>query len=341
MEGVGMQTFKYANIINGSLCVIVSLALLSIICNISSLNKAPTGIYWVLALAFYMCLVNFFSYAASMPLKETAKSIFTVLVFPICFTYAYIKSSDKDFSKVAIFFAIITICIASFFFYTRFNDSLRREGQIHAYIIIASATTILLSKKKILSLFFIMLAIAMTFLSAKRGGILAISLASFSYLIIEYIILEKKNKAFGILAFVVALMFVAFAGYKVYTKMSYLLNERFDEMSYGGGSGRLYIWQSVIDKYFEQSGFSMIFGSGFFGIQEQIGMQAHNEFLEILFAYGVIGLFLYIMFWLSLNAFLPILVTIQPSISEGIHTSLSVHVPIPMMVQDLLSDFTE
>ena len=300
MEGIGMQTYKYANIINGSLCAVVCLSILSIIFNISSLKNAPSCVYWIIAFTFYMCLINFFSYVSTMPLKETAKSVLTVMTFPACFLYAYIKSSDKDFSRVAIFFAIITICLASFFFYTRFGDSLRREGQIHAYVVIASLTTILLSKKKIISLLFIMLAIAVTLLSAKRGGILAVSLASFSYLIIEYIILEKKNKTFGILAFIIALIFVAFAGYKVYSKMSYLLNERFDEIGYGGGSGRLYIWQSVIDKYFEQSGFPMIFGSGFFSVQESIGIQAHNEFLENLFAYGIVGLFLYIMFWFAM-----------------------------------------
>lgn len=64
-----------------------------------------------------------------------------------------------------------------------------------------------------------------------------------------------------------------------------------------GGNGRLEIWQDVLSYWFtDENLFRMIFGHGFNSISKKIGMGGHNDFLEMLYCYGLIGLTLLLYF---------------------------------------------
>ena len=78
-----------------------------------------------------------------------------------------------------------------------------------------------------------------------------------------------------------------------------ILNRLF-AISVDGGSGRIKIWNLIIERYRLSSTIDKIFGHGFHAVLYRIAplgisRYAHNSFLETLYDYGAIGLMLIVM----------------------------------------------
>lgn len=138
-----------------------------------------------------------------------------------------------------------------------------------------------------------------------RTGLLAFALASASFLILAY---RAKVSIKILISIAGALVFSVF----IFVVLSYTNSEIVNKMFHGGVvrlenlnfSGRIYIWTSLLHGYFSGSVADQLFGSGigssstylvtFHG--DTIGdiAVAHNEFIRLLFEYGLFGLLLYL-----------------------------------------------
>jgi hypothetical protein len=68
-----------------------------------------------------------------------------------------------------------------------------------------------------------------------------------------------------------------------------------------GGSGRLQIYSKVLSILASESNpIYIIFGHGTNSIPKYIGIGGHNDFLEVIFCYGMVGLILYLGLWVTL-----------------------------------------
>ena len=67
------------------------------------------------------------------------------------------------------------------------------------------------------------------------------------------------------------------------------------------GSGRLYIWESLYYRLKTQDVILWIFGNGHLAttVYSWENLSAHNDFLEILYNYGLFNLFIYVSFVFS------------------------------------------
>lgn len=138
-----------------------------------------------------------------------------------------------------------------------------------------------------------------TFLSGKRTGVLAVFCAMIVYLAIEHWHKSKKKymvvlqlSGFVILS-VAAIIFIDYRyNLGLITRLLNVVND--------GGSGRSEIWQSIWEGFKLDGIMQQLFGHGLYATESVAGMMAHNDFLEILFDYGVIALLFFILFYFSL-----------------------------------------
>lgn len=76
-----------------------------------------------------------------------------------------------------------------------------------------------------------------------------------------------------------------------------------------GGNGRQDIWLQVLALWIDGGLFQLIFGHGVNAISLKIGLGGHNDFLEMLYCYGIVGLLLLVSFIISLYKVLKISVS--------------------------------
>ena len=67
-----------------------------------------------------------------------------------------------------------------------------------------------------------------------------------------------------------------------------------------GGNGRVDIIGNVWFHFIDKGLINLLFGSGYFAVAMDTHLSAHNDFLEILYDYGIVGLVLFLCFWFSL-----------------------------------------
>lgn len=153
---------------------------------------------------------------------------------------------------------------------------------------------------------FIALIFIITLYSLKRTAIL-IMLAAL--LVCIYFDFFNRNKGATTSRIVILLLIVISAGFLLYHPSSPLANvmERFSSIEDDNGSGRETIYDEVIAMFDKLPLYSQFFGKGFCMVQEDIRgggdgvvLSAHNDFLEILYDFGFVGIVIYISFIIKL-----------------------------------------
>lgn len=67
-----------------------------------------------------------------------------------------------------------------------------------------------------------------------------------------------------------------------------------------GGNGRWELFANTINMFLDSDVVSIIFGHGVDSVSKALGLGAHNDFFEMLYCYGLIGLILMLYFWFVL-----------------------------------------
>lgn len=177
---------------------------------------------------------------------------------------------------------------------------LTASGEASIYYIITLLPFILCCSGKVRNLLLIM-TIVSVFITLKRTALIAIVLSLFVYLFVRFKNRDERKLRlvlYGIAALIVFViayqLAVKYTGNDILTK---LLDTQED-----GGSNRNIIYQAVIDQFSSISTSQKLFGVGYNGVRYSYNIisagtivSAHNDFLEVLCDYGVIGLFLYIL----------------------------------------------
>ena len=150
-----------------------------------------------------------------------------------------------------------------------------------------------LTKKGIIKLASVIIACLAVFLSLKRTAILGLFLMAF-FLILYYF---KGSSRFKLKATIAILLITVVAlNYNKITELIVIdVLNRFDTLSEDGGSGRFDIYKKCW-KTIENGGvFRLFFGCGYNGFINFYGSEfsSHNDILEVLIDYGIIGLFIY------------------------------------------------
>lgn len=171
--------------------------------------------------------------------------------------------------------------------------------QIIPYFILWTVPFLFLKKTKINYILIAISAIALL-VSAKRGPIVAFSIAMLFF----YITNTKFNirKLVGILIALLITLYVINTYFESELNNFFLRWENdFDEGS-SMGSGRTNIWETVLTDWSKGDLFNLFFGKGFESSHELLynetgyAISAHNDWIDILYNFGISGIIIFAAF---------------------------------------------
>lgn len=228
---------------------------------------------------FYWVAIMLLSYYAVLNLGTTKFHVAVVLLLLPLLAYIFLKTRNAEA------------------FYT---DMLAVNP---VYFLAYLMPVVMLVKSKLLKWGYLFLLFVLIILSYKRLAILAYVT---SLLVYFYFLSTKSSSNAGLWKSVMiglgAAMFVAvlaFAFQRLSGMFQLEWSERMSTMVESGGSGRLTIYQEVFRSFMADPSYWLM-GRGHNGVFLTLGIWAHNDLLEILYDFGIIGVTLYLLFILRL-----------------------------------------
>ena len=247
----------------------------------------------------YLSLVTFFD----LDINATAFSnVFSVFLWII--VLKQVSSMEIDINKLEIIILLMSIMcniISSIYVFDivpkiQYMEHIQRIGAINSiYYILITFPFVFLFRNWLWSVFFSLLPLFAFMISGKTTCILCgIAILCF-YIFKNLMNIELKSRILFILVVVLLCWIVS-----PYIDFTTLLDNSHEDFS-TGGNGRAEIMRKVLYLLIYVSNTSsIIFGHGVNAISRTIGIGGHNDFLEVLYCYGLIGLFLFIAFLIYL-----------------------------------------
>lgn len=136
-------------------------------------------------------------------------------------------------------------------------------------------------------------------MSGKRAGMLAVSMMVFIF----YFDFSMKNIKKSVQN-TLLLIIIIIAAYFIYIYFEQQFNldviSRIENLSEDGGSGRDRRWRTILYGISNTSIIEFFFGHGYKSTSNYAGGEAHNDFLQVFYEYGIFAFMLYIGLFVSL-----------------------------------------
>ena len=227
---------------------------------------------------------------------EMFQTILWALLFEA--SYLLIKKNRDNLNKFRTFFFLVAIYGGFFFFQSRidmFMHDLTQSNTI--YFVFLTLPWLLLVKRKTTRLFFLILFTALAIWSLKRSMLLSVLLIWASYVLS---LLRDRRRIFLKLSVVVVLIVGGIFGYSYGDELlDGELSERVNREETDEGRNRLAIWTVTWSMIENSSKDALVLGHGHFGVRRDslLEISAHNDFLEVIYDYGLVIFVLYIGLW--------------------------------------------
>jgi len=252
------------------------------------------------AFTFYVVPIALFFFLYNGQKLAQILSSLNALSLPL-FTYMFTLWIVSHIRKLYFFNVIIVIAfiyvliqyfIISNILFTVYNYNININI---SYIPLLLLFIILAINNKYVSGVSIILVCIALLVSGKRGGTIAFFFAIFLTILLWFSN-NNKRKAILLLIFIGGVIF-----YLLYFTDFLSANrtlERFFDNNGDMDSGRSNIYMNVFTMFLKSDFFNMLLGHGFGTVElhSKSGLSAHDDFLEVLYDFGVVGLILYCRF---------------------------------------------
>lgn len=165
------------------------------------------------------------------------------------------------------------------------------------YILLSLIPGMLVFKRKLLTYMGIAVCVVFVIMAMKRGAII---IAAFTLFLIIRHDLKVSKGSYKIAVFALVVISIAFLVQFVEHMLdtSDYFNERIAATLEGDSSDRDIIYQRFWNTYLHDSNpFQYLLGRGAMSTLKYGNIYAHNDWLEILFCQGVVGIFIFIYYW--------------------------------------------
>ena len=280
---------------------------------VANFQKEPAVVkalsIFYLSLAIYGIIVlvegkNFHTLTSPIvPVNYLFKTSWSLL--PIFAFYNFAKKGllTKQFMLKWIYACVVVATIS--YYFGMLQSLARHEGEEEAtnnggYIIVSLLPMFIFLKDRSKQQYLLLAgALLLAFLSMKRGAILVGGIAVAVY----FWYLFRNSKKSRKLQIFVVLMLVVSGGVYVFDRLSTTseyFQERVDETMEGDSSGRDFIQGFLIDYYMTQyTPTEQLVGRGGNATLDVLGQFAHNDWIELGINQGLLGMLLYLFFWIA------------------------------------------
>lgn len=231
------------------------------------------------------------------------KSIYISLMPPYAF-FVFFKNKKIDLSWIhVVFFLLLAVVLVQYLASKRLNESLYVNAEERVvnvgYEILALLPMVWFWKKKPI-IQYVLMAVIMAFVlsTVKRGAILIGVLCTVYILVVSLRSSSRKAKWYiwllGVAFVVVAVRYAI----NVYQN-SQLLQTRVENTLEGDSSYRNQLYKYAWDLFLNSNIVNALFGHGAEATWRLFGNAAHNDWLEILVNQGLLGVIVYLYYWVS------------------------------------------
>jgi O-antigen ligase len=291
--------FGYGRVLALSDLLILSFLIL----NSSQLRRMPPFVFLICLWLIWVLItcIGLFSYGADTAILSVLEVIYCPLLF--LFFFVALRHKPELLRTTNMFFLLLlAFCLVLFFLVANYQNMLLQSSFSSlndVYFLLLMLPWVLLYPKVLWKYVGIAIIIFAVLWSMKRTALFALVFALLTYFLSERI---RARKVFdwrwmaGISLFaVISLQLYSYVDVKTngffLSRISSILDDR--------GSGRLDIYNEVIRLQSESTIDSWVLGHGhdtvrkFNTMEESEYLSAHNDWLEVLFDYGLPGLVLY------------------------------------------------
>lgn len=243
---------------------------------------------------FFISIIIYLSFSTSLFMTLT-ESILVTLFYPsiIFLSLSYDKFNKKHFDIQNIIFISIFIIL---YFYTRLILGINHGLVINScYYLLLMLPNILLQKNKNLKNILLVLVLIVILFSMKRTALMAYIISMMIYLSIKFI--KNKNISKKTVLLVPISSAILFLGIIILNRVvTNLFNNnifnRFGTLNDTRGS----LISTLLDILYTNTPIiNWIFGRGYNSTELYLnGLTSHNDFIEILFNFGIVGLIMYL-----------------------------------------------
>jgi O-antigen ligase len=303
----------------GWILIASNILMLATICFYSAQLRSPSTLlkllfFWIFWLPLTCLLL--------LPdgLFASIKGLMEVLYCPLFFIVFYVFTTKQPVLRqkmVSIFMVLLAFVSLLFSFVFVYQNSHLRGSLLYAqlndaYYVLLLLPWVLLCKKPLFRNLGIFLVAGIVFWSLKRTALIALVAALAVYLLAECFCSRKKMQLRWVITSFIVILGVLLMFYEFEKKTAGTFSTRIASVSEDSGSGRLDIYASVIDAQWRSSALGWAFGHGHNGVRRERvhatgggwdgirTLSAHNDWLEVLFDYGLPGLAMYSMFHITL-----------------------------------------
>ena len=165
------------------------------------------------------------------------------------------------------------------------------------YFVYLTLPWLLFGSKKTPSIILMMIFTFLAMLSLKRSMLLSTVLVWAFYFL--YGMENRRNRIFTILFSLAIVVGIYMLYDRVDDRLGGLLTERVNKEETNTGRSREAIWEITASMIQNSSIDKLIVGHGHFGVRRDsfLGISAHNDFLEVIYDYGIIIFILYLCLW--------------------------------------------
>lgn len=136
----------------------------------------------------------------------------------------------------------------------------------------------------------------------KRGAIVVGAMGLMMYIYYQMRTVNKKYKVRGYILISIVAVVIGYFAYDMFISNEYLIS-RMEQMVEGNVSGRDRIYANIFNGWLESDSFmNLLFGYGFAGsrLLSGSGHFAHNDWLELLSNFGLLGVSIYLILFYSI-----------------------------------------
>ena len=194
-------------------------------------------------------------------------------------------------------FVIIPIVVYAFILFIRSDIiSIKLGGNDAVFVISAYLPFVFaLKDRRVLKTILIFMFLILAALSFKRSIILAVLISLFFYI---WLMLDKR--VVSQYAFYIYLFVILSIGAVVYMALEdiVMMNvfDRFHSLATDGGSERDFLYRELFTTYVDSNFFHLCFGYGYKSTINYVAKMGHNDFINIMFDFGLMGIILYLSF---------------------------------------------
>lgn len=290
-----------------SLILIITASIFFMLRVITLKSKQPPFV-WIW---FFLILINILGYLITSDLEENSNfnQIKTILIATLPFYPFYYLTKKKIIKRkhlISLFLAILAVSILQFYYNKETILSMRlsdREDVVNnvAYYFVMLFPYIFLFRKKILSLLSLLVILIFIIQSAKRGALIIAFIGTVVFAYHQLFLQKSRHFIRNFVLSAIALISVSLFLYSYFLNNDYLVARlnQIDE----GGSGRSTIYSNLLSSWYRSDNIlNFIFGYGFRSSVKYSGTGnlAHNDWLEMLINFGLIGFLTYFLIFVSL-----------------------------------------